>query len=251
MTLYELMGTISSVALFLPVFFILVMRMGNYGTYPALLLYYLCVLVYNLFVQGQLSAPPQLIHYWGLTNNVLDAPLMLIFLSYLYPSQEFIRKMKLITMAYVLFEVIVIAVLGYNVAAMTILLGPGILIVAGFGVYFFVRFAKQAIESMKSVGKAFIGASLVLGYGSYLLIYVMFYLVKTNEVTDTFLLYYMVSIITSSLLTTGIIFEGKRVKKLRELRITRHELHEIYKDVVIKAPRRRAPMLDFDRELLN
>jgi hypothetical protein len=124
-------------------------------------------------------------------------------------------------------------------------------IVAGFAVYFFARYAKQAIETQKSVGKAFIGASLLLAYGSYMLIYIMFYLVKTKEVADTFLLYYMVSVIASSLLTAGIFIEGRRVCKLRELHVTRRELHELYKDVKMGPPRRRVPMLDFDRELLN
>lgn len=251
MTVHEIMGIISSVALLVPVIAIVAARLAHYATYPALLVYYLSVFLYNLMSQGQLPVSDTLIHYWGLTNNMLDAPLMLIFLSYLYPSGEFIQKMRWVTLGYVVYEVVVVTVLGYNLNAMTIILGPGIVIVAGFAVYFFARYAKQAIETMKSVGKAFIGASLLLAYGSYLLIYIMFYLVKTKEVADTFLLYYMVSVIASSLLTAGIFIEGRRVRKLRELHVTRRELHELYKDVKMGPPRRRVPMLDFDRELLN
>lgn len=251
MTVHEIMGIISSVALLVPVIAIIASRLAHYATYPALLVYYLTIFLYNLMSQGQLPVSDTLIHYWGLTNNMLDAPLMLIFLSYLYPSGEFIKKMRWVTLGYVVYEVAVVAVLGYNLNAMTIILGPGIVIVAGFAVYFFARYAKQAIETQKSVGKAFIGASLLLAYGSYLLIYIMFYLVKTKEVADTFLLYYMVSVIASSLLTAGIVIEGRRVRKLRELYITRRELQELYKDVKMGPPRRRVPMLDFDRELLN
>lgn len=251
MTVHEIMGIVSSVALLVPVIAILANRLTHYATYPALLVYYVSIFLYNLMSQGQLPVSEKLIHFWGLTNNMLDAPLMLIFLSYLYPSAEFIRKMRWVTLGYIIYELAVVAIMGYNVTAMTIILGPGIVIVGGFALYFFARYAKQAIESMKSAGKAFIGASLVLAYGSYLLIYIMFYIVRTKEVADTFLLYYMVSVIASSILTTGIFLEGRRVRKIRELQVTRRELREVYKDAKMGPSRRRIPMLDFDRELLN
>lgn len=86
MTAYSVMGFISSVALFLPVCFILILRLGSYRSFPALLAYFLMVFVYNLFTEGYITVDHDFKRYWGLSNNLLDAPLMLFFLTYFSPS---------------------------------------------------------------------------------------------------------------------------------------------------------------------
>jgi hypothetical protein len=93
-------------------------------------------------------------------------------------------------------------------------------------------------------------ASFVFAYGCYAILYTLFYVFKTKQVDDTFLLYFIVVTFSSIILCTGIVFERKRIQKLVELKKTRKELHDIYKDAKPATPFRTA-MLDFDREPWN
>src|SRR6185436_5616017 len=117
------LGLISSVALFLPVFFILVFKLGGYKTFPALMIYYLTVFSYNIFQLKYIDTGEDITRYWGIANNLLDAPLMLSFLTYFSTSAVLNRRMKMIIGAFLLFELVVIILKGLNVEAITIISG--------------------------------------------------------------------------------------------------------------------------------
>lgn len=251
MTWNSILGFVSTFAFFLPIALMLVFRLANYKTFPALLVYYTSVFIYNLLTEGYLPVNRQVIYYWGLTNNLLDAPLMMFFLTYYSPSKYFSKKMKTAIAAFILFEIIVIAVNGLNFNSITIILGPGIIMVAMLCLQFFVKHTKIAIEFGKSVGKSLIAGSLFFAYGCYAMLYVMYYVLKTPYVADSFLVYFMSSTVSALAMSLGIYYESKLVKKIREVQVARRELYEIYKDTKITVPSRRTVMLDFDKELWN
>ena len=198
------MGFISSIALLCPILTILALRLGTYRTFPILLFYYTSVLIYNLMTEGYLPVAPVVEHYWGLANNLIDAPLMLMFLTYFSPSPVFSNRVKWLIAAFVLFEIIVIAITGLNMEAITIILGPGVGIILLICIYFFIRQTKIAITHRKSTGKAVIAASLLFAYGCFGLIYLMYYVFKTPYVEDTFLVYFLVATLSSIMMSTGI-----------------------------------------------
>ena len=103
----------------------------------------------------------------------------------------------------------------------------------------------------KASGKAIISAALLFAYGCFFLIYLMYYVVRTPHVADTYLVYYLTSIFSSLLLAAGILIERKRVQKLNELIVTRKELSAIYKNGQPRSAPYTAAMLDIDREHLN
>jgi hypothetical protein len=209
MTWNSVMGLISTFALFLPIFFILALRLGGYKSFPALLIYYISVFVYNLFTEGYIKAPANFIHYWGLSNNLLDAPLMLSFLTYYSTSPVFTRRIKITLGAFLLFELGVLLAEGLNVNAITIIMGPGLLLVFGLCLSLFIRQTKITIMHRKATGKAFIAAALLFAYGCYTLIYLMYYVFRTPHVDDTFLVYFLVVTFSSLLMCTGVINEKK------------------------------------------
>ena len=100
------------------------------------------------------------------------------------------------------------------------------------------------------MGKTLIVASQVFAYGCYGILYVLFYIIKTPLIADAFLIYFIVVTLSSLFLSTGIVFERKRIQKLVELKKARKDLHNIYKDSKRTTPFR-TPMLDFDREPWN
>ncbi|MBK9569982.1 MAG: hypothetical protein IPO53_08680 [Chitinophagaceae bacterium] len=250
MTWNSIMGFVSSFALFLPIIFILAFHFGRYSSFPVLLFYYSIVLVYNLMTEGYIKVNPDVVYYWGLSNNLLDVPLMLTFLTYFTTSAEFTRRLKITIGVFLLFEAILIFIRGFNVNTLTIILGPGLLIVFGICLFLFIRQTKITILHRKASGKALIATSLLFAYGCYAIIYLIYYVFKTPHVADTFLLYFWVVTFSSLLMCAGIIFERKRVLKLYEVKNTRKELSVIYKDTKKAAPVR-AAMLDFDKEHWN
>ena len=202
--------------------------------------------------EGYIQISEDVIFYWGIINNMLDVPLMLIFLTYFSPSKKYTQRMMILLLGFIVFELSVMFVTGFNVNGLTIILGPGLIIIAGFCLQFFIRHATMAIEHRKATGKAFIAGSLLFGYGCFSILYILFYIVKTDQVEDTFLIYFMATSISAILMSTGLIIEWRRIKKIKELKITRRELSEIYKDTNMAAPKRTALLdLDFDKEAWN
>lgn len=250
MTWNSVMGFVSSFALFLPIALILALRLYNYKSFPALVVYYSSVFIYNLMTEGYIPMSKQIIYNWGLINNLLDAPLMMLFLTYFSPSVIFSKRLKTTAIAFVLFEIVVVVFRGLNVESITIILGPGIIMIAALCLHFFVRHAKMAVEHGKSTGKALIAGSLLFAYGCFGLIYLMYYVFKTPHVADTFLVYFMAATVSALMMSAGIIYERKLIKKIKEVQITRRELSEIYKDTKMAAPVRTA-MLDFDKDSWN
>jgi hypothetical protein len=61
----------------------------------------------------------------------------------------------------------------------------------------------------QSHGKSADRASLLFAYGCYGIIYLMYYIFKTQQVADTFLIYFLVVTISSFLLSAGIIMNKK------------------------------------------
>jgi len=252
MTWNSTMGFISTIALFLPIFLILLFKLGSYRSFPALMIYYISVFVYNLMTEGYVHTNSGITYYWGLSNNLLDAPLMLTFLSYFSPSSLFTKRMRIGIIAFILFEIVVIAIKGLNVDSVTIIMAPGLASVIVLCLYFFVRQSRITIVHHKAAGKALITAALVFAYGCYSIIYLLYYIIKTQEVENTFLIYFLVTTISSVLMCAGIAIERKRVRKLNELKIARKELSDIYKDNPTKtATSLKAAILDFDREQWN
>lgn len=259
MTLNSTIGFISTVALFLPVIAIIAFRLTTHKSFIPLLVYYTSAFVYNLFTNGYIQTDSQVVKYWGIANNMMDAPLMLLYMTYFRPSRRFYRSILKTIGVYLVFEFAVLAIKGINQESLTITLAPGLLIVFFLWISFFVKLARQAIENRKATGKAFVAASLVFAYGCYLFIYLMYYVFKTHiengvvnvdYVSDTFLVFYLGSALSSFLLFTGLIMENKRVKKLYELKITRKELSAIYTNTRAATPYR-AAVLDFEKELMN
>lgn len=256
MTWNFIMGIISTIALFLPVAFILILRLGQYRTFPALLLYYSIAFINNFLGEQYIDTSNKAIKYFGLTNNLLDAPVMLLFLTYFCTSAMQARRMKLLIVSLVVFEISVVVFMGLTKQAITIILAPGLAIVFGFCLFFFIRQAKLAITHRKATGKAIISASLLFAYGCYFILYLLFYVFEThlegkllNEeyLADTYLVYFFVATISSIIIGIGIVIESKRVQKLNELKLTRKELSIIYEGTE-KAARLRTAILDFDRD---
>lgn len=257
--IYSIMGFISTLFIFLPVLLVIILKMAGHRNFIALLLYYTSACIYNVFTLKYIAVPVNTIYYFGLINNLLDVPLMLFFLNYFSTSVKLKKAINWLIPIYILFELIVIFSKGLTQDTITIIAGPGLLVIICLALHFFLQQTKRAIRSPKANGKALIAAAIIFAYGCYIFLYLMFYVFKTHmedgkvnpqSLADTYLLYYVGTILSSAILCAGVIIESKRVKHLFEMKVTRKELSAIYAGEK-KATPFRAALLDFDTDFIK
>lgn len=253
MTLFNLMGLISTVALSLPIVVLLTTKLAWYRSFPALFFYYLFVLSYNLVLLGYFKIDGNFRYYHGVVNNLLDTPLMLSFLLYFSKTLAFRKKLLIAILGFVVFEIIIITMYGFNAKATTIILAPGLIITLVISLLFFMHQVKIAVVYHKATGKAIMVASLLFAYVGYCFVYSVFYLIQPAFKDDAHLVFFLITIFSSIALSAGIFLERKRVHQLLELQTTREELKAIYGEQQVKkrANPFEAAALNFDKEQWN
>src|SRR5688572_9808135 len=108
------LGLIALVSLSFPIILLIVLRLAAYRTFPALVFSLSFTFCYNLLTLGFFKMPAEVINNLNFWNNMLDAPLMLLFLTYFCATQEMVKKMKIVIVSLLAFEIAVIAIVGYN-----------------------------------------------------------------------------------------------------------------------------------------
>lgn len=228
MTVFDWMGLLTTIALILPIFTILISRLTVYKSFPVLLFYYCIIFCYHVIHLGYIGANRNFLYYFGNLSNALDTPLILLFLSYFSHSAAFRKKIYFTCGVFVLFEIVIMAVYGLTVRATTIMLAPGFLLVISLSLLFFIHQVKIAVVHHKAIGKAIMATSVLFAYIGYAFVYTVYYVIKSPQTNDTYLVYFLITIFSCVSISAGILFERKRVRKLDELRTTRKELKDLY-----------------------
>lgn len=224
----HMMGYLSTLALFIPVALTITFKLYKCRSLLALMIYYLLAFGYNLLSEHIIVLPDSTVSNLGLVNNLLDAPLTLIYLLY-FARSKFMKKGILYFLALmIIFEVVVVSVFGLSFKAITIIMGPGITGILFFSLRFFVQQIKTAVQNSKAMGKALMISSTLFSYGCFTLLYLLYYVFETPYVEDSFLVYFFVATFASLILSIGLVVERKRFQKLKELLVTRKELRMLY-----------------------
>lgn len=252
MTLFKLMGLVSTFALALPLILLITTKLAWYRSFPALFFYYLLILSFNLLLLGYIRIDGNFKYYLGVTCNLLDTPLILIFLLYFSKTLAFRKKLMIAILSFIVFEIIIVAIYGYNTKATTIILAPGLIISLAISLLFFIHQVKIAVVYHKAAGKAIMVASLLFAYVGYCFVYSVYYLIKPAFKDDAHLVFFLITIFSSIAMSTGIYLERKRVRQLVELQTTREELKAIYGEQTKKMAAPFEPaMLNFDKKQWN
>ncbi|MEP7373786.1 MAG: hypothetical protein ABI675_10385 [Chitinophagaceae bacterium] len=251
MNLFNIMGLVSTLALALPIIILLTSKLARYRSFPALFFYYLLVLNYSIARLGYIGTGSDYKYYHGVICNFLDTPLILLFLTYFSKTVYFRKKMQIVTFIFIAFEVVVMSIYGFNAKATTIILAPGLLLTLAISFIFFIHQVKIAVMHHKALGKAIMISSVLFAYVGYCFVYAVYYLIKPVYKDDAHIVYFLITIISSIIMTVGIHFERARVRQLAELRTTREELKAIYREEreakKMTTPRE-AVILNFDKE---
>jgi len=236
MNSHSLLGIISSISLFVPVVLIIILKLFSNRSFLALAICYFIVGAQNLMRQSVFGIPKVIYQSMSLVDNILEVPLMLLFLTFFSTSTLMTKRIKTCIYVFLAFEAIILAVFGFNVKAIRIILGPDITLIAAISFSFFLRYVRLSVSTTKSVGKAVMASAVFISYVLFSIVYIFYYLMKNQQYRgDAELIYYLVTILSAILMTTGILIENKRFKKLDELRHTRKELATIYGEKKVAA----------------
>ena len=251
MNLFEIMGLLSTVALALPIIALIVSKLAWYRSFPALFFYYVLVISYTASLLGYINTGSAYRYYHGVTSNFLDTPLILLFLLYFSRTISYWKRLLIAAFVFIAFEVIVIAMYGFNTKATTIVLAPGLILTLVISLLFFIHQVKISVVYHKAAGKAVMISSVLFAYVGYCFVYVVYYVIKPVYKDDAHLVYFLITIVSSTAMCIGVYLEKSRVKHLAEIKTTREELKAIYQEEregkKITAPKE-AVILNFDQK---
>jgi hypothetical protein len=220
----NLAGTISILLQLLAAFLLILnFREGRYS-FLALAFNLLQIVFIDLISTKVININELTTFYLGTCNNLLDAPLMLVFMLY-FTKTEKTKKLIIISLgALVLFDLIAYLILGLTNKFLTLVIGPGLFVVTAFAFYFFVEQLKAAMYHKKEVGKAFISGGIVFTYLCFLFIYVMFYVLNSQHLMDIYMIYHITFMVLALSLIIGIaIIMRTRLLKPKPIQRSRKE----------------------------
>jgi len=223
-------GILSTIALFAPLCIMLVTGLIRYKQYLPLFIYGILAFGFNLMTEHLVYVPKTIERYYGIINNLTDMPLMLAFLAFQIVSPVQVKRIKILVVLYIAFEIVMIFLSGITVKTITVTMGPGLLIVFGYALYYFVYTVKRSFTHNKYISKAIIASALSFAYGCFFIIYLMHYVYTLGDLPNLFLIYYFITIIYCALLSVGLYLESKRKRRLEELLVTRKELRQFFSD---------------------
>jgi hypothetical protein len=173
---------------------------------------------------GLLNVSADVKQAFGALINYADTPLMLMVLLFFCNTKK-LKQWVYVTIAlFVVYEMIIAFVFGLSAQSSVYVLGPGIAVLLVYSASFFFKHFKFTIVLGKSLGRTLMISAILFSYLFFALIYFFYYIQKTPAVTDVFLLYFIVSIISCSCMAAGLYHIYKRTKALKEVQITRREL---------------------------
>ena len=160
-------------------------------------------------------------------HSFLELPTLMIFFLY-FAKDQMIRKLILyIIGAYIVFDLVICFTMGLTDNTLTVIIGPGLVLITGFGFYFFVGHLKQAISKRKETGKAFLTGATVFAYLCFTLIYILYYLMQSPYLYDIYAIYYSTYIIFAVFLITGLLLiMSARRQKLKSVPVKKENRKE-------------------------
>ena len=240
-----IMNIVASIALLAPIVTIIATRLSLHKTFPLLLFYYIITFVYSVMTGDFIAVNDKVKYYFGITNNILDGPLMLGFLIFMSFSLKQKKILKTLWVGVVIFTIVTIVFTGYNINTIRIVLGPSILFSFIFCIIFFAYYTNIILHKTSAgVGKVLISASLTFAYGTYAVIYFLYYVLQSKNIEDAFLIYFLVSIFSAVLLSVGIFYEAKRMKRIKEIIQARREIALLYAEEKDNRNREKPKSLD-------
>jgi hypothetical protein len=206
---------------FVPFLFLGIKKMRRVNTYWVIGIYWLFNGIINLPAAGLLHSAGgrgllQRINY---CYTFTETPMVL--LAFAFASTGRLRKQLLwMMLAFIAGESVLLAWRGYNFQSCAVITGAGLLLILAYSVAGLWQYLTKMEHNRFEDSMVFVYASLLFGYGSFLIIYIFAHYRSTsggatyNE-ADSFLLYYISLLLSASVTSTGLGSYGLRRKRVR------------------------------------
>ena len=228
MNVSSILGILCAVAFIIPALIILSSRLLINISLIALVVYFLLVTTWTLMAEKVIIVDREVQRSLGIISNYLDVPLMLTSMLMFCTEKTKKRFIVTATIAFMAYELIILFQYKLSSVSSKYVLGPGIILILLFSLYFFMNNIKNTIVQGKGVGKTLMITSILFAYGSYFIVYLFTYVQKTSAKGDVFIIYYLTSIIFSAVMSAGLIWIKKRLREIKEVQITRRELNVFF-----------------------
>jgi hypothetical protein len=219
--LFLVVSNLAIVLCFVPFLFLGLKKMRQVNTYWVIGIYWLLNGLVNLPAAGLAipagHVPMRWINY---CYTFLETPMVL--LAFAFAVRGNLRKQLLwVMLGFIAGESVLLGMWGYNFNSCAVITGVGLLLILTYCVAGLWQYVKKMEHSRFEDSMVFVYASLLFGYGSFLIIYIFAHYrtgsgggVNYNE-TDSFLLYYISLLLSASVTSTGLGSYGLRRKRER------------------------------------
>ncbi len=223
---------VSVIALFIPVLLIFIFGLYRNKNFLALAGWFFLSGISNFLQLGIIPVSENIANIISIINNIFDGPLMLLFLLFFIINPFWKKTVLYVAAGFFVFEIILCVALGFSVTAIKIILAIDTFLVLGFVVPLFSKQVQRIISGAeKNMGPVFILASIIVSYAFFTLIYIFYYILNdTKYLEDTHILYSVVSIAISIMISVGLYFVRKLVADQIEERKSQKELASLYGD---------------------
>lgn len=154
--------------------------------------------------------PPEIMYTVGVVYNLLDIPVVLAIFYYTGSSPA-VRKFALSALAaIILIELVSVIVKGLDYDALKYTIGPGLAFVITIVTWEILRYLQKIQHSNRQTAKVFIYAALLFEYATFILIYIFDYFIPDSNREDSFLIYYLSSIVAIVIASSGYLLFRKK-----------------------------------------
>lgn len=214
--LYAVISSLAVLLCFVPFLFLGFKQVRRVNTYRVIGIYW--------FLNGFVNLPAlRLIRSQNIRSffahvsdcyDMADTPLVLLVFA-LASKGKTRKQLLLILLGFVLGELLLVARKGYA-AAWPVVIGVGVLLILVFSVTGLLQYLKKMEPDRFEDSMAFVYAALLFAYGTYMIIYVVYYLHVSPNIynqMDSSLVYYASLLLSAVVTSTGIWNYGARKSK--------------------------------------
>lgn len=249
MTVFEMVGLISTITLVIPILILFAFKLAWYRSFPGLVAFFAILFTCNLVLLNYVKVSPAVSTIHEILHNLLEQPMVLFFLTYFSRTPGHRKQMMIALYSLIGFELVIVGIYGLTAAAFNIIKVPAYLLTLFYSVTFFIHQVKLAITYQKAVGKALMVCSILFATIGFSYVNAALYFTDDAAQKDADLIFFLITIFSSLSISAGLLLEQKRVKQLAEIKTAREELKALYGDENEKATTPvRTVALNFDKE---
>lgn len=217
--IYNIIAVIATTCFFLPVVIIAAKKFLRHHQFTWIAGYWLLAGTVNALCISGLIANTRLLFLIERLYNLADAPFMLYVLYKTVNIDPVKKSIQKILLPFLLTAFSITIITRLNNTAESILVAAGLVIVLFYVVWIITFYVRGVKHSNLEYAMQYIYYALLFEYGVSVITFIFSYMIEDkNSVNDSFLIYYIATIVSISLASYGfIVHKEKKPAKIRRI----------------------------------